>query len=78
MVDIPHTIDPVQPYRPQEQPLRGKVAVITGASANMGAALARTLAQDGAPKLSCTIAAIARPSRRSGLFGRFRSPVATR
>lgn len=48
MVDIPHTIDPVQPYRPQEQPLRGKVAVITGASANMGAALARTLAQDGA------------------------------
>ncbi|WP_131822883.1 SDR family NAD(P)-dependent oxidoreductase, partial [Mycobacteroides chelonae] len=48
MVDIPGTIDPVQPYRPQERPLAGKVAVITGASANMGAALAQTLAHDGA------------------------------
>jgi len=48
MVDIPQTIDPVQPYRPQERPLAGKVAVVTGASANMGAALAQTLAYDGA------------------------------
>ena len=48
MVEIPGTIDPVQPYRPHERPLAGKVAVITGASANMGAALARTLAHDGA------------------------------
>lgn len=48
MVDVPDSIETVQPYRPSERPLAGKVAVVTGASANMGAALARTLAHDGA------------------------------
>lgn len=48
MVSIPDSIEPVQPYRPSDRPLAGKVAVVTGASANMGAALARTLAHDGA------------------------------
>ncbi|MGH3725046.1 MAG: SDR family oxidoreductase [Mycobacterium sp.] len=48
MVQIPEKINPVQPYRPTGRPLAGKVAVITGASANMGAALALTLAHDGA------------------------------
>lgn len=48
MVEIPDSIETVQPYRPTAHPLAGKVAVVTGASANMGAALARTLASDGA------------------------------
>lgn len=48
MVEIPDSIQAVQPYRPTNRPLAGKVAVVTGASANMGAALARTLAHDGA------------------------------
>lgn len=48
MVSIPGSLSTVEPYRPTAQPLAGKVAVVTGASANMGAALAQTLGYDGA------------------------------
>ncbi|MGL4178818.1 MAG: SDR family oxidoreductase [Dermatophilaceae bacterium] len=48
MVDLPNTMPAVEPYVPSAGSLAGKVAIITGASANVGAALAKTLAHDGA------------------------------